>query len=294
MTTLEADYTTDTSLTGAAADYSGDWGGSGGGPPAVTHDYTPFELDANASSLDAVVAALTPHAYLKLNDAAGLPQDSSGNAHHATAISGATYSQAALTTKANAGIRLTGAITLAPPVADPSAGTWSASFLAKWHDFDTAVNANGFPGILSWCGGSPPKYTLSTSFGGAGNGRMSNLFDSQFADIGHTSIAWRALTLEQVYAFVIVTTSDAAVAFSTVFVDAVPWVTGYREGDGVIGTTWDIGQNSGNNAPFFSSADWTLSNYAQYAAALTYANVQTLTEAMHDATTFAAAQVFTT
>jgi hypothetical protein len=257
------------------------------------HDYEPFQLDHTAATLDATVLALTPHAYLKMNDASGLPQDSSGNAHHATAISGATYSQTALTSKANAGIRLTHAITLPPPVAAPDTGIWSASFLAKFHAYDTLVNGNGFPGILNWCGGSPPKYTLSTSFGGSNSGRLSNLFDSNFSNIGHASISPFVLGLEVVHAFVIVSNVVAGVSFSTVYVDGVPWVTGFRDGSGTIGTTWDIGQNSGNNSPFFSAADWTISNFAQYAAALSYANVQALTEAMHDAASFAAAQVFT-
>ena len=48
------DYSTDSSLTGAAADYSGDWSGTGGGGPPAAHDYEPYVFDANASEVDVV------------------------------------------------------------------------------------------------------------------------------------------------------------------------------------------------------------------------------------------------
>lgn len=255
--------------------------------------YVPFcfNNETKYNDLDGIVLALSPHAYLKLDEASGLPQDSSGNGNHATAISGATYSEDPLTNKANDSIRLTGAITLPPPVSDPSnpGQAWTAIWLAQWHTYNTNATANGFPGILNWCGASPPKFMLSTCFGGATDGIMSHLFDSQFGDIGHTSLAAWPITLEEVYVIAVVANGSSSI----VYMNGTPWCASYREGDGVVGTTWDLGQNSGNNSPFFSSSDWTISNFAQFSSALSYADIHAITEAMFDAAAVAGADVFT-
>ena len=256
--------------------------------PAPECDYRPYCLNASGADLDALILGTTGlFAYYPLNDASGNPQDISGNAHHATTVAGTTtYQDTPISASANQSLRLNGAVVVIPPPnANPGIvanGDWSAIMLAEFHDFDTSVTANGLPGILSWtpASGSPAQFIWSNLAG-----KQYVFTDGAFACNPNQAVSPWVMDLDTPYVIALVAETN----WITVYVDGVVWLTTVRYGGSVNGDTFTIGRAADT---FWSAADWNVSNLAIFDAALAYADIQAITEAMTDAALAAAAPVF--
>lgn len=263
--------------------------GSGPCPPGSDCDYLPYCVNVDPAGLDATILALTPWSYYKCNDASGNPQDSSGNARHATSTNGSvSYSQTALSTKAGNSIRLNGGGFVIPQPGDVSLGTtaWSAAMLVNFTDFDKATTANGWPNIIGATGANPPKFMFTSQVGGSLPGNPTLYFDSNFTDSqGRQSRSPFTMVLGITYALVLIGTVDGGGTGSChLYVDGVLWASTLRVGNGLDGTVFAIGNGGGG---FWSTNDFNVSNIAFWNSTLTYANVITLTEVMADATVLA-------
>lgn len=255
----------------------------------VVADYIPYAISVSGADLDALILADPDlFSYYLLDDASGNPQDSSGNANHATSVAGSiTYAEPALSTASAASMRFNGAVAVIPtPTADPGApasGNWSAAFLIDVHDFDTGVTANGFGAWLSWtpAGGSPAEFILTHD----GFGKPTIAWDGDFTCNFVTSASPYTLPLDEPHVVVFVVDGFQ----SYLYIDGALWVTSYHAGNKVNGDTFTIGRTADT---FWSAQDFHMSNLAIISRALDYSDVRAITEAMMDAAIAASGQVF--
>lgn len=296
MTVLEEDFSTIAATPLLRADYSGDFGGTGGGS-GTTHDYVPYELDANASDLDTAILALSPFGYYPLDDASGNPQDASGNARHGTAHATLTYQTAALSTKAGQSLQcVDGYFTVPSPRARLSDPTLNFSLMALCmlvdeaggragsggppvgvyavigHDLDGNANYN-----LMWHG------TDDVTFVTGGDGGMTDFVHNQPYPKSHICAkAQGIVTIGQAFVLAI-RGRGSSVEY---WVNGALIASSLRVNLAITQADLAIGGTSGS---FWKTMQTRWSNLATFAVALTDAQLKTATEAMADAAIFAAA-----
>jgi len=279
------DYSTDSSSTGAAADYSGDWSGTGGGGPPAAHDYEPYVFDANASDPATVITGLGPWSYYPMTDAAGLIQDASGNARHATGVVGTPlYHQPGLTSKRTFSIKFDAAYFVLPkPFALDSGNDWCAI----WLEHVTTFHGTGSPAQAS--------VLMGTTAGGVGsplvicNTAAGDLYNIWGKDSGVNAASY-CQDADIIGRTCVPALSGLVQTQPRLFLDGV--VVGAAQNGGLIGpANLTVGASDDG---FWGWAVHSMSDFALFDRGLTVAEIQTITEALHDDASFAAAHVFTT
>ena len=279
------DYTTDSSLTGPEADYSGDWSGAGGSPGA-TCDYQPYCIDANAAVPDTVILATTPFSYYLMDANGGV--DATGNGHTAiSSIGTVTYGVASLTSKvpANTATRYTngGSIRFPPPVANLTnpATPWATCMVLQVDAYDAGVGGSGPFSFVSWSDAQPPKFGPYV----ATPGYLIGWCDSTFSRLGTFSASKDPLfATGEPHVLVInmePVVGGASCANFSFWVDGVRVITLPTDNSGVDGAVFSIGRLPGGG-PFFGAINMTYSNFATWARTLTDAEIKTISEALVD------------
>jgi hypothetical protein len=291
VTVLEEDFSTIAATPLLRADYSGDFGGTGGGS-GTTHDYVPYELDANASDLDTAILALSPFAYYPLDDASGNPQDVSGNGNHAVSVTATVaYQQAALSTKGGLSFGISDGVLIVPPPRahlTNQAEDWSLAALFQIVSLAGGHNGAGPAGIYALFGqdaaGNGAWLMMWDDGSGFGSGEaIDGLVDFVTNDVWPHSCIVGPVVVGQTVALV-VRAAGPRIEY---------WVNGVMVGssirrDGAITADLAIG-GSAEGGRFWDTAQTRWSNLATWQRALTYAEIKTATEAMADAAIFAAA-----
>jgi len=284
---VNVDYEVE-AATGVQADFTGDdWSGSGGPAPGGSHDYEPYAFDANASVVATVINGLGPWSYYPMDDASGLIQDASGNGRHATSTGGAgtiTYSQPGLTSKRSKSIKFEGKYFVIPkPFQLDSGNDWAII----WLEHVTTFHGSGSPAQAS--------VLVGETTGGVGSPLViCNTVAGDF----YTIVGQESAINHAMYA------ADAAIIGRTcvpaisglvqtqprLFLDGV--VVGACQNGGLIGpSNLTLGASDDG---FWGYAVHSMSDFALFDRGLTVAEIQTITEALHDATSFGTAHVFTT
>lgn len=266
--------------------------GEGGGSGAPACDYEPYCVNADPSELDATILGLTPYAYYPLDDAAGLPQDVSGNGRHATAVvANVTYQQPALSTKGGQSILCTtGFFKIPQPGArlSDSAHNFTLAALLKLVDesggHPPVAGPAGMYALIAQDASGNSQYDLFwDGITGGGYGAVNALIDL-IDNQGHPkSCIIGPVVLGQPVAFIM-----RAIGTRIEY-----WVNGVIVGMSYRSTTAiteDVGIGGSPEATrFWATMQTAWSNLATWNRAISRAEVDTVTEAMVDDSILAAA-----
>lgn len=247
------------------------------------YDFAPSgQSEDNTTTLDTYIASLTPWGYWKLNEASGVPQDSSGNARHGAAPIAPSYSQAPITSKVGNSIRFDGArLTFPGPQTRLGAlsGLWTIGGLfyleAELGTSSPAASVHG----------SPFFGQNGTMF--ASNSDIYVGIQLQYGDIlifksGINSGGGAfGLQLNQAMSIFIVGTSVPGVAYTCEL-----WINGVRQGQVMRGNAgssstsqFQIGKGQDAAAPF---AKFKASNICCWNSELTPIQMMNITQLMLD------------
>jgi len=247
--------------------------------PTCVADYAPVCLNENAVDVDTTILALSPFAYYPMDDASGLIQDISGNGNHATATSGTvTYANTPLTSKVGNCVRFQGGRFSIPKPQASLSGNSAFSFVWLQHIVQfrfTGSPAEACPVFgVSDVGNSEVLTILNT-----GAGDLYIIFD-QAGAAQYASYFPEADLIGRTCVMALVCTGNNQPVF---YVDGVRWGAVQTGGTGsanplLVGAILD---------GFWGFADLFMSNLATWQTAITWPQVVSITEALHDAASLA-------
>lgn len=251
--------------------------------------YTPycFGNETKNSDVESVIIGLGPWAYYPMDDASGLIVDASGNGRDATSSFGGgtiTYAQPGLTSKRAASIQFEGAAFVLPkPFQLDSGNDWCII----WLEHITAFHGSGSP--------SQASVLVGETTGGVGsplvicNTAGGDLYNIWGKESGINSASY-VQDADMVGRTCVLALSGIVQTQPRLYLDGV--VVGAAQNGGLIGpSNLCIGASDDG---FWGYAQHSISDFALFDRALTTAEIQSITQALHDADSLAAAVRFAT